>query len=93
MWVGIQPSEGLSGTKTTVPGRKGVPGLAEHSAGSIHGRFRTAVQQTLCSPTGGRGRWAGVSAEAGGTGATPSPAQPEPWPSLACRAGYARQAP
>lgn len=35
MWVGIQPSEGLSGTKTTVPGRRVVPGLAEHSAGSI----------------------------------------------------------
>ena len=59
MWVGIQPSEGLSGTKTTVPRRKGVPGLAEHSAGSIHGRFRTAVQQTLCFPHWGQGQAGG----------------------------------
>lgn len=92
-WVGLtQAGEGLNGTKTAVPRQEGVPGLAEGSAGSICSRCRTLVLQSLCVPVwGDRGR-RGRDVGQVGTGATPSPAQPEPWPSLAWRADCAPRA-
>ena len=94
MWVGLtQAGEGLNGTKTAVPRQEGVPGLAEDSTGSIRGRCRTLGQQSLCVPLwGDRGR-RGRGVRQVGTGAPPSPAQPEPWPSSAWRADCAPRAP
>ena len=91
MWVGlIQPGEGLNGAQPAVPSGGGVPGLAEHSAGSVCGGCGTAVQQSLGVPHWGPGQGAGVSAR---WGPEPRRAQPEPWPSSAWRAGCARRAP
>lgn len=86
MWVGIQPSEGLSGTKTTVPGRKVVPGLPKHSAGSIHAGAGP-LSNRPCVSIRGRGRQTGVSAEAGGL--EPRPAQPSLSPGPPRPAGLA----